>query len=40
VAEAEFRYADLLPAGDDDTPQGLDLVARGAQDPAVRLLVL
>ncbi|MDQ5829408.1 MAG: hypothetical protein M3324_05960 [Actinomycetota bacterium] len=39
MAGAEFRYADLLPAGADDTPQGLDLVAQGAQDPAVRLWV-
>jgi hypothetical protein len=39
VAEAEFRYADLLPAGADDTPYRLDLVAQGAQDPAVRLRV-
>jgi len=34
VAEAEFRYADLLSAGADDTPYRLDLVAQGAQDPA------
>jgi hypothetical protein len=39
VADAEFRYADLLPAGADDTPYRLDLVAQGAQDPAVRLRV-
>jgi hypothetical protein len=39
VADAEFRYADLLPAGADDTPYRLDLVAQGAQDPAVRLWV-
>jgi hypothetical protein len=39
VADAEFRYADLLPVGTDDTPYGLDLVAQGAQDPAVRLWV-
>jgi hypothetical protein len=38
VAEAEFRYSDLLPTGADDTPYRLDLVAQGAQeDPAVRL---
>ena len=39
MADAEFRYADLLPAGADDTPYRLDLVAQGAQDPAVRLWV-
>ncbi len=39
VAEAEFRYSDLLPTGADDTPYRLDLVAQGAQDPAVRLRV-
>jgi hypothetical protein len=39
VADAEFRYADLLPVGTDDTPYRLDLVAQGAQDPAVRLRV-
>jgi hypothetical protein len=39
VADAEFRYADLLPADADDTPYRLDLVAQGAQDPAVRLRV-
>ena len=36
MADAEFLYADLLPAGADDTPYRLDLVAQGAQDPAVR----
>jgi hypothetical protein len=39
VADAELRYADLLPAGADDTPYRPDLVAQGAQDPAVRLWV-
>ena len=39
MADAEFRYAVLLPAGADDTPYLLDLVAQGAQDPAVRLRV-
>jgi hypothetical protein len=40
VADAELPYADLLPAGADDTPYyGLDLVAQGAQGPAVRLWV-
>jgi hypothetical protein len=39
VADAEFRYADLLPAGADDTPYRLDLVAQGAQGQAVRLWV-
>jgi hypothetical protein len=39
VAEAEFRYSDLLPTGADDTPYRLDLVAQGAQNPAVRLRV-
>ena len=39
VAEAEFRYSDLLPTGVDDTPYRLDLVAQGAQDPALRLRV-
>ena len=39
MADAEFRYADLLLAGADDTPYRLDLVAQGAQDPAVRLRV-
>ena len=39
MAEAEFRYADLLPAGADDTPYHLELVVQGAQDPAVRLWV-
>jgi hypothetical protein len=39
VADAEFRYADLLPAGADDTPYRLDLVAKGTQDPAVRIWV-
>src|SRR5215211_5958507 len=39
VADAEFRYADLLPAGADDTPYRLDLVAQGAQGPAIRLWV-
>ena len=39
VADAEFRYADLLLAGADDTPYRLDLVAQGAQGPAVRLRV-
>ncbi len=39
MADAEFRYADLLPTSADDTPYRLDLVAQGAQDPAVRLRV-
>jgi hypothetical protein len=39
VAEAEFRYSDLLATGADDTPYRLDLVAQGAQDPALRLRV-
>jgi hypothetical protein len=39
MADAEFRYADLFPAGADDTPYRVDLVAQGAQDPAVRLWV-
>jgi hypothetical protein len=39
VAEAEFRYSDLLPTGADDTPLERDLIAQGAQDPAVRLRV-
>ena len=39
MADAEFRYAVFLPAGADDTPYRLDLVAQGAQDPAVRLWV-
>jgi len=39
VADAEFRYADLLPTGADDTPYRLDLAAQSAQDPAVRLRV-
>jgi hypothetical protein len=39
VAEAEFRYSDFLPTGADDTPYRLDLVAQGAQHPAVRLRV-
>jgi hypothetical protein len=30
VAEAEFRYSDLLPTGSDDTPYRLDLVAQEA----------
>ena len=36
MADAEFRYPDLPPAGADDTPYRLDLVA---QDAAVRLRV-
>jgi hypothetical protein len=39
VADAEFRYADFLPASADDTPYRLDLVAQGVQDPAVLLWV-
>ncbi|HEX2740123.1 MAG TPA: hypothetical protein VHM69_06725 [Rubrobacter sp.] len=39
MAETEFLYSDLLPTGVDDTPYRLDLVAQGAQDPAVRLRV-
>ena len=39
MAEAESRYSNLLPTGADDTPYCLDLVAQGAQDPAVRLRV-
>jgi len=36
VAEAEFRYSDLLPTGADDTPYRLDLVAQGPQHPGVQ----
>ena len=39
VADAELGYADLLSTGADDTSYRLDLVAQGAQDPAVRLRV-
>ncbi|MDQ3965411.1 MAG: hypothetical protein M3246_02995 [Actinomycetota bacterium] len=39
MAEAEFRYSDLLTTGADDTPYRLDLVVQGAQDAAVRLRV-
>ena len=39
MPDAEFRYADLLPAGADDPPYRLDLAAQGARDPAVRLRV-
>jgi hypothetical protein len=35
----QFRYSDLLLTGADDTPYRLDLVAQGAQGPAVRLRV-
>jgi hypothetical protein len=39
AADTELGYAELLLTGTDDTPYRLDLLAQGAQCPAVRLWV-
>jgi hypothetical protein len=33
VAEAEFRYSDLLPSGADDTPYHLEALQRALEGP-------